>query len=72
MHAVIAQQMGVGFDRPQIVDGDDLDVVALGLDDGAQDQAADAAEAVDCNSNSHCSRSQLVQPVMAAIGHDTY
>ena len=30
MHGVEAQQMGVGLDRAEIVDGDDFDVVALG------------------------------------------
>ena len=50
---VEAQQMGVGFHRPEIVDADDLDVLALGLGDGAQDVAADAAEPIDGNANSH-------------------
>ena len=31
MHAVIAQQMGVGLDRAQIVDRHDLDVAAARL-----------------------------------------
>ena len=44
MHAVVAQQVRVGLDRAEIVDGDDLDVLALGFSDGAQDVAADAAE----------------------------
>ena len=51
MHAVIAQQMGVGFDRAQIVDRDDLDIAAAAFDDRPQHQPADAAEAVDCNPN---------------------
>jgi hypothetical protein len=33
---VIAQQVGVGLDRAEIVDRDDLDVLAARLDDGAQ------------------------------------
>ena len=52
---VVAQQMRVGLDRAEIVDGDDLDVLAAGLDDGAQDVAADAAESVDGNPNGHVS-----------------
>ena len=46
---VVAQQVRVGFDRAEVVDGDDFDVLAVGLDDGAQDIAADAAETVDGN-----------------------
>ena len=49
VHAVVAQQMRVGLDRREIVDGDDFDVVAAGFDDGAQDIAADAAKPVDGN-----------------------
>ncbi len=48
---VVAQQMGVGLDRAQIVDGDDLDVVAAAFQDGAQHQAADAPESVDRDAN---------------------
>ena len=51
MHGIEAQQMRVGLGRREIVDGDDRDVVALGLDDGAQHVAADAAEAVDGDAN---------------------
>ena len=53
MHAVVPQQMGVGLDGAQVVDGDDLDVGAVVLDDGAQDQAANAAEPVDGDANGH-------------------
>ena len=53
VHAVEAQQMGVGLDRTEIVDGDDLDVLAAGFGDGAQHVAADAAESVDCNPDCH-------------------
>ena len=44
---VEAQQVRVGLDRAEIVDGDDLDVGAAAFDDGAQHVAADAAKAVD-------------------------
>ncbi|MGY3646526.1 hypothetical protein ACVWW2_001817 [Bradyrhizobium sp. LM4.3] len=44
MDAVEAKQMGVGLDRAEVVDADDLDVLAAGLSDGPQDVAADAAK----------------------------
>ena len=47
VHAVVAQQVRVGLDGAEIVDRDDLDIGAAGLDDGAQDDAADAAKPVD-------------------------
>ena len=50
---VVTQQVGVGLDRPEIVDRHDLDVLAPGFDDRAQDVAADAAEAVDGNLHRH-------------------
>ena len=53
MHAVVAEQMRVGLDRAEIVDGDDFNVVALGLDGGAQDVSADPAETIDCNAYGH-------------------
>ncbi len=53
VHAVEAQQMRVGLDRAEIVDGDDVDVLAAGFVDGAHDVAADAAKSVDGNSDSH-------------------
>ena len=51
MHEIEAQQMRVGFDRREIVDGDDLDVVALRFGDGPQHVATDAAKSVDGNTN---------------------
>ena len=53
MHAVEAQQMGVGLDRAEIVDGHHVDVLAAGFVDGAHDVAADAAKSVDANSDGH-------------------
>ena len=53
MHAVVAQQVRVGLDRAEIVDGDHVDVLAAGFEDRAHDVAADAAKSVDCNSDSH-------------------
>ena len=51
VHGVEAQQMRIGFDRREIVDGDDLDVLAVCLGDGAQHVAADAAKSVDGDTN---------------------
>jgi hypothetical protein len=45
--------VGVGLDRTQIVDRHDLDIATGVLDDGAQDQAADTAEAVDGDTDGH-------------------
>ncbi len=53
MHGIVAQQMGVGLDRGEIVDGDDFDIVAPGFDGGAQNVAADAAKSVDGYANRH-------------------
>ena len=57
---VEAQQMGVGLDRAEIVDRHHLDVLAAALDDGAQDVAPDAPEAVDRDLHRH-SLSSLVR-----------
>ncbi len=53
MHAVIAQQMGVGLDRTQIVDSHDFDVAASRFHDRPQNQPSDAAKAIDCNTKRH-------------------
>ena len=53
MHAVEAQQVGVGLDRAEVVDRDDLDVLAARFDDGAQNVASDAPEPVDRNLHRH-------------------
>src|SRR6476659_8191987 len=47
MYGIVAKQVCVGLDRGEIVDGEDLDVLAPGLDGGAQNVAADAAKSVD-------------------------
>src|SRR5271166_287402 len=47
MHTVEAQEMGVGLHRPQIIDGHNLNVLAAGLYDRAQNKPPDAAKAVD-------------------------
>ena len=53
MDAVEAQQMGIGLDRAEVVDGHHVDVLAAGFVDGAHDVAADAAKSVDGYSDSH-------------------
>src|SRR5215208_4198054 len=53
MDGIEAQQMRVGLDGAEIVDCDNLDVLAAGFDDRAQNVSADAAETVDCHANSH-------------------
>ena len=57
VHAVVAQQVGVGLHRPQVVDRHHLDVAPGVLDDRAQDQPADAAEAVDGDADGHGGKS---------------
>ena len=47
MHAVVFKEMRVGRDGPEIVNRNDLDVLAPGLVQRAQDQPADAPKAVD-------------------------
>ena len=53
VHAVVAQQVGVGLDGAEVVDRHHLDVATAVLDDRAQDQAADATETVDANFECH-------------------
>jgi hypothetical protein len=45
--------MGVGLDRAEVIDGDDFDIVALGLENGPKDIAADAAKPVDRDPDCH-------------------
>jgi hypothetical protein len=47
--------MGIGFNRAKVVDGNDFDIGATRFDDGAEDVAADTAEAVNGNLYSHMS-----------------
>ena len=53
MHAAEAQQMSIGLDRPEVVDGHDLDIGAPRFDDGAQHVASDPPEPIDGNSDRH-------------------
>jgi hypothetical protein len=47
VHRVVAHQMSVCFDRAQIVDADEFDILAARLDRRAKHQPPDAAESVD-------------------------
>ena len=47
VNTVVAQQMGVGLDRAEIVDADDFDVVAPALASRPHHQPANAAKTVD-------------------------
>jgi hypothetical protein len=48
-----AQEMGVGLGRSKVVDGNDIDVLATALNDGAKNVASDAAKSVDRHPDSH-------------------
>ena len=67
MHQIVAQQMGVGLDRAEIVDADHLDIRAAGLGDGPQDVAANAAKSVDRDPDCHSISPQRFEiPYLAA------
>ncbi len=53
VHRVAAKQVGVGLHRPEVVDRDDLDVLATRFQNGSEDQAADAAKSIDCDAYRH-------------------
>src|SRR5262249_29733779 len=53
VHRVVAQQMRVGFDRSEIVQRNDVDILAAGFGDSAQDVAPDAAKSVDSDPDGH-------------------
>jgi hypothetical protein len=55
VHAIETEQVRIGLDRGEIVDGDDLDVGALRFDDGAQNVAANTPEPVDRHLHGHVS-----------------
>jgi hypothetical protein len=58
VHGVETKQVRVGGDGAEIVDGDDFDVLAARLVDGAQDVAPDPSEAVDRHLHRHDPRSR--------------
>jgi hypothetical protein len=51
MNRVKTQKVCIRCGRPEIVDGDDINVPAARFHDGTQDKAADAAESVDGDTN---------------------
>jgi hypothetical protein len=53
MHAVVAQQVRIGLDGTEIVDRDDVNVLAAGFVDCAHDVAADPAKSVDGDFQGH-------------------
>ena len=53
VYAVIAQQMGMSFNRTGIVDGNDFDIFALQFMDGAISQTTNTTEAVDGDTDCH-------------------
>ena len=53
MDAVVAQQMGIGLDRSQIIDRNDLDIAPARFHDRPQHQPPDTAKAVYGNTQSH-------------------
>ena len=53
MHAVEGQQVGVVLGGTEVVDGNELDIVALGFHGGAHHQTANAPETVDTYPKCH-------------------
>ena len=54
MCRIVARQMCVGFNRSQVIDRNDLDIVLfVALVMSAENVAADTAIAIDGNANSH-------------------
>lgn len=52
--SIVLEQVGIDSAVSEIVDGDDLQVLAIALGiECAQDVAADAAKTIDCDSKSH-------------------
>ena len=53
MNGVEAQEMGIRGDGAEIIDRDDFNVLAVMLDDGAQDETSDPAKSIDCDTYCH-------------------
>ena len=47
------EQVRQGLGGEQVVDADELDVLAAGFEGGAQHEPADSPETVDCNTDCH-------------------
>ena len=53
MHGIESQQMGIGLDRAEIIDGDDLNVLAVRFGNCPQDIPPDTSKSVDRDFNRH-------------------
>jgi hypothetical protein len=62
MHRVISQKVRVGFDGPEIIDRNHLDIRSAVFDDGPENVAADAAESIDGDVNGHFLRLPFLAP----------
>jgi hypothetical protein len=57
VNGVVFEQVGIDRAVAQVVDGDDLQILAIALGiQCAQDITADTAKTIDCDSKSHCQR----------------
>src|SRR5262249_17418624 len=72
VHRVVAQEVRIGFNRPEIVERDDLDILAAGLRDGAQNVAADAAKSVDGDPDGHAFTPFLISSCPGARASSTH
>ena len=53
MDRIALEEIGIHPGIAEVVDSHNLDILRAALGDGAQDEAADAAEAVDGKTNGH-------------------
>jgi len=67
--AVISEEMRIGCDRAEVVDRNNLDVLAASLMQGAQDQPTDASKAVDGYSYRYVSPPIDFHADIAALGN---
>src|SRR3546814_15988078 len=68
VHGIILQEVRVRLGGAKVVDGDELDVLALGLHGGAKHETTDPPEAVDDNQNCHSLRSEERRGGKACVG----
>jgi len=53
MHRIVTQQMRIGFNRAEIIDGDNLYILASRFNNGSQHIAANATKSVNCYPYAH-------------------
>jgi hypothetical protein len=53
MHGIVLQQVSVDVHRAQVVDGDEVDIIATGLHCRTHRQPADAAKTINRYPNRH-------------------